>query len=118
MINSRQLTGDQGEELASQYLRDKGYQIIDRNYRCKFGELDIIARINEYLVFCEVKTKRGQTVHPTYSITTKKIKKLHQLGLYYISRQRLHQYQPRFDVIAIQILNNRAPIIEHFINAL
>ena len=115
--SSRQVTGAQGESLGVRYLQEKGYEILEQNFRCKLGELDIVAKMNEYLVFCEVKTKRDPKFHPSYSITQKKMKKLHQLGLFYMSSRRLHQLQPRFDVLAIQLFPNRAPLIEHFINA-
>ncbi|WP_312353675.1 YraN family protein, partial [Aminipila sp.] len=51
--------GFQGEEVASNYLKNKGYQVLERNFRCKMGEIDIIACIHKTLVFVEVKTRRN-----------------------------------------------------------
>lgn len=119
MTKARQHIGRLGEDLACEFLKQHHYQIIERNFRCELGELDIVAGIDEYLVFCEVKTRRGQgAIHPTASITTKKIKKLHELGLWYIQQKHLYQLQPRFDVVAIQWHSDQSPEIEHFINAL
>ena len=118
MTKARQQTGQAGEQLACQFLENNRYRVLERNFRCSLGEIDIIARMDEYLVFCEVKTRSGSGIHPTASITSKKIKKLRQLGLFYIQKRQLYQLQPRFDVIAIQLHQNDAPEIEHFINAL
>ncbi len=119
MTKARQQTGQLGEQLACELLKQKKYRILERNFRCKFGEIDIIAQIEEYLVFCEVKTRSGQDhIHPTASITAKKIKKLHQLGLLYIQQKHYYQFQPRFDVISVQLTRDGTPIVEHFINAL
>ncbi len=118
MTFERQKTGQLGEEIASQFLRKLGYKIKERNYRSNFGELDIIARTAEYLVFCEVKTKQGVGgVHPSLSVTKKKRKKLRQLGEFYISQGHLMHLQPRFDVIAVQLVDEKPPIIDHYINA-
>ncbi len=119
MTKARQQTGSWGEQLACEYLEQKDYQILDRNYRSKFGELDIVARNGEYLVFCEVKTRNGKgSIHPTAAITPRKIRKLRQLGQLYIQQKKIYYLQPRFDVVAIQMPTHEPPIIEHFINAL
>lgn len=118
MTKKRQQTGRTGEELACEFLQNQHYSILERNVRCTWGEIDIVACIDEYLVFCEVKTRNASPIHPTAAITAKKIEKLHQLGLWYIEEKNLYQWQPRFDVVAIQLEPNQAPKIEHFINAL
>ncbi|MBF0289522.1 MAG: YraN family protein [SAR324 cluster bacterium] len=119
MTKSRQHTGQLGEQLASELLEQKGHRILERNFRCRLGEIDIITQIEEYLVFCEVKTRTGKnSIHPTASITAKKIKKLRQLGLLYIQQKQYYHLQPRFDVIAVQLTRNGSPMVEHFINAL
>ncbi|MGK5093052.1 YraN family protein [Deltaproteobacteria bacterium TL4] len=118
MSKKSQALGIIGEELAYRFLKDRSYKIIERNFRCELGELDIIAQIEEYLVFCEVKTRKSNPIHPSSSITAKKIKKLRQLGLFYMNYRRLQHMQPRFDVIAVQVYGQQEPVIEHFINAL
>jgi len=122
MTEARLKTGVIGEQIASEYLTKLGYKIIDRNYRFKFGELDIIAKLEEYLIFCEVKTRRGTSgPHPSLSVTTKKVRKLRQLGESYLTQKHLTHLQPRFDVIAVQLvdsdLEKNPPIIDHIINA-
>ena len=119
MTKTRLQTGRLGEDLACTFLQKLNYLIIERNFYCKLGEIDIVARTAEYLIFCEVKTRSGSTgLHPTVSITAKKVKKMRQLGLWYMQEKHLHQLQPRFDVIAIQLQPNQSPQVEHFINAL
>ncbi|MBF0280349.1 MAG: YraN family protein [SAR324 cluster bacterium] len=119
MTKARLQTGQTGEQLACEFLEKLQYRLLERNFRCPLGEIDIIAHQGEYLVFCEVKTRKGAgAIHPTAAITPKKIRKLRQLGLFYIQQKSLHQWQPRFDVIAIQLQHNKSPEIEHFINAL
>ncbi|MBF0240078.1 MAG: YraN family protein [SAR324 cluster bacterium] len=102
--------------MAVMHLEQKHYQIIETNFRCVLGEIDIIAAHEEYLIFCEVKTRSGREIHPSLSVTRKKQTKLHQLGLYFINQRKLFQLQPRFDVISVQYSGN-SPVIEHFINA-
>lgn len=119
MLAPHQELGNQGEDLARVFLSDLGYQILECNYRCKIGEIDIIAKHEEYLVFVEVKTRKGRGyIHPTASITMKKSKKLRQLGLFYIRQKKCFYLQPRFDVISILFPKDDSPIVEHFINAL
>jgi len=119
VLASHQLIGEKGEQIAADFLIKNGYQLLKRNYSCRFGEMDIIATIAEYLVFCEVKTRQGEgKIHPTSAITKKKIKKLRQIGLYYIEKNKITRIQPRFDVISIQLKSKQPPVIEHFINAI
>lgn len=118
MNKYRQTVGIQGEQLARVFLEQQNYQILECNYRCRLGEIDIVARKDEYLIFCEVKTrKEASVIHPTANITSKKLKKLRQLGMVYIQQKDCYHLQPRFDVIAIQLPSNQPPIIEHFVNA-
>ena len=119
MTKTRRQTGQLGEDLACAFLQQLNYLIIERNFYCKVGEIDIVARTGEYLIFCEVKTRSGSAgLHPTVSITARKVKKMRQLGLWYMHEKHLYQFQPRFDVIAIQLFPDRSPRVEHFINAL
>lgn len=118
-MNESQKLGIHGEQLATQYLKKLGHQIIEKNYRCALGEIDIVSTHQEYLIFSEVKTRQGTTnIHPSQAVGWKKQKKLQQLGQYYLQEKKIQNKQPRFDVIAVQIIaNQKKPIIEHFINA-
>src|SRR5688572_14080607 len=76
MTEKRNL-GNQGEAIAAAYLLAKGYQIVERNWHCRFGELDIVAQEGETWVFCEVKTIHGEEVDDAFAnLTTNKAKKL------------------------------------------
>ena len=117
MKMERKETGDAGEQLALQFLKNRSYTIVECNYRCTIGEIDIVASIEEYLVICEVKTRQGGWLHPSVSITPRKIRKLRQLGQFYINHKKKYHLQPRFDVITVQLHPNQEPIIDHFVNA-
>ena len=70
MTKERQHTGRTGEEIACNFLKEQRYNIVKRNYRSRIGEIDIVAEHKEYLVFCEVKTRRNRTgLHQSLSVT-------------------------------------------------
>jgi putative endonuclease len=99
------LTGLLGEDLAAVHLRSAGYQIIEKNYRCPFGEVDIVARDGESIVFVEVKSRRsGKFGVPQLAVGAKKQEKLSKIALYYLKENRLHGRRARFDVVAVRIL--------------
>jgi len=109
--------GKHGEELASEFLKNAGLSIIVRNYRNKTGEIDIIARDQETLVFVEVKTRKSLTYGQPYeAVSRKKQKQICRLALYYMTRNKLHDQAVRFDVISIVMTSNENPKIEHLIN--
>ena len=118
-LGSRQLssTGRDGEAIAAGHLEQLGYRIIERNYRCRYGEIDLVATVDEFLVFVEVKTRTpGQPLHPALSVTKRKRNKVRQLGEYYRAQHAQLARQPRFDVIAV-VLNPDGPKVEHIVNA-
>jgi putative endonuclease len=109
--------GDRGEALAARHLEALGYRIVERNYRCAHGEIDLIASQGEYLVFVEVKTRRGRTeYHPVLAVNARKMEKLRTLGSFYLAEHPETNLQPRFDVIAV-VLRAPHPLVEHFENA-
>lgn len=98
-------TGRDGEKIAVAYLKKNGYSICDTNFRCPLGEIDIIAREKEEIVFIEVKTRRShQLGFPEQAVGSKKRKKLSQLALWYLGEKKLSDVNARFDVIAITLL--------------
>ncbi len=100
----RNSLGDRGEKIAASYLKKRGYKIIDRNFRCKLGEIDIVAYDGKTLVFVEVRTKRStQFGSPECSVSFKKQKKLISLANFYIKKHRLFDRHARFDVVGITI---------------
>lgn len=116
MTHARLRLGKAGEDHAAAFLAQQGYRIRERNFRCRLGEVDIVAEDGEYLVFCEVKTRSGTQVHPSLSVHPRKVRKLRQLGLLYLDRHGLTARQPRFDVISVQ-LTEPQPVLEHIVNA-
>ena len=118
-FKTRIITGITGEQIATSEMMQKGYQILENNYRCHIGEIDIVASNNEFLVFVEVKTRtEGKTkVDPLISITQKKRQKLKNLGMFYVRQKGIYNKQPRFDVIAIMLLKNKKHTLQHIENA-
>jgi putative endonuclease len=98
-------TGKKGEELAAAYLVETGYRIIERNYRCCFGEIDIVAWEGETLVFAEVKSRRTEAYGaPQLSVGREKQDKISRIALNYLSEKHLHHHPARFDVVAVKLL--------------
>ena len=98
----RRLFGQHGEQHAAQFLQSLGYTIVDRNYRCPRGEIDLIARDKETLVFVEVRTHRSREFgDPLASVTRRKQRQIAMTALHYLSRFQLHDRAARFDVIGI-----------------
>jgi putative endonuclease len=98
-------TGKKGEELAAAHLAEAGYRIIERNYRCFFGEIDIVAEEGEILVFVEVKSRRSDAYGvPQLAVGREKQKKISRIALHYLSEHRLNHRPARFDVVAVKLL--------------
>lgn len=98
--------GSLGEDIAETYLRQIGYTIFDRNFRCKIGEIDIIGKDGDYICFIEVKTRYGSIYgSPCEAVTYSKRHKIYKTAETYIMRKKLFKFNFRFDVMEI-ILNN------------
>ncbi|MGL5717588.1 MAG: YraN family protein, partial [Paraclostridium sp.] len=107
--------GQLGEQIATQYLIDNGAYIIEKNYNTKLGEVDIIAQINEEIVFVEVKARSNINYgYPSEAVNYKKQNKIINIAKYYILKNRLENSAIRFDVIEIYLKNKK---INHIINA-
>jgi len=95
-------TGKRGEDLAATYLADAGFRIIERNYRCLFGEIDIVAEEGDTLVFVEVKTRRSEAYGgPLLAVGSRKQAKISRISLQYLAEKRLRHRPARFDVVAV-----------------
>ena len=98
----RKKLGKAGEAIACKYLKRLGYIIIAKNYSTKIGEIDIIAKDGDTLVFVEVKTRRSDAYgRPEEAINAKKKRKLSRLAQLYIKNKNLYDKKARFDVVAI-----------------
>jgi putative endonuclease len=99
--SDRKVVGEAGEQIACRYLEDNGFEISDRNWRTRSGELDIIARHGDMLVFVEVKTRRSRTFgEPEEAVTPAKARKIRRLASEYLASVS-HSAEVRFDVISV-----------------
>ena len=99
---SNRLKGQLGEDQGERYLKSQGYQILERNVRSPFGEIDIIASHQNYLVFVEIKSRQNDLFGlPEEAVGKRKQMKLAKLASWYLSRYSKFP-QVRFDVLAIQ----------------
>ncbi|WP_194814636.1 YraN family protein [Nocardia sp. XZ_19_385] len=106
--------GARGEELAAKYLLATGWEIIGRNWRCRFGELDLIAHDSKVTAFVEVKTRRGLGFgRPEESVTFDKRRRIRQLALLWLQEHDGPYRTVRFDVISVLVLPGREPVVEH-----
>ncbi len=93
--------GAAGEVLAARYLRDKGYELLGANYRSRFGEIDIIAADDTYIVFVEVKSRSQNAYYtPREAVTATKQQRIIKTALLYLAEYP-DERQPRFDVVEI-----------------
>lgn len=108
-------TGSKGEELAAAFLREKGYEIVARNYRCRRSEIDLIVRKDQWLVFVEVKTRTGTGFgQPETFVTPRKAGKVMEGAEQFILDSGWSG-QIRFDVVSIKA--SEPPVIDHFEDA-
>lgn len=105
MSLARKSTGREGEEIAAAYLRKAGYRLLERNYRCRFGEIDIVAEVGRTIVFAEVKCRRtGAYGDPQLAVGLPKQKKLSLTALHYLNERHIADRCARFDVVAVKLL--------------
>jgi putative endonuclease len=117
--NNRQSLGKHGEDVAARFLTQLGYSIIERNFRIRYGEIDIIARDGETLVFVEVKTRCGRQYGlPEEAVTARKLREIVKTSEFYCLKHPEHQGLQRIDVIAIEEgPSGQIDRIEHIKNA-
>jgi putative endonuclease len=115
--NGKQVLGKEGERIAEQYLKKKGYRLVERNYRCAAGELDLIVLDHRVVVFVEVKTRTGDGFgSPFEAVEFRKQRKMIQAAQYFLAEKKLQQRDARFDVVGIS-WPGRDPMVEHIENA-
>ena len=115
----RRWFGSRCERTAGQFLRQLGYRLLEHNFSCELGELDIVALDGKCVVFVEVRsTEAADTRQAALSVDPRKQQRLTRLALYYLKRRRLLEYPARFDVLAISWPASQAePLIVHYPNA-
>ncbi len=103
----RAQTGKNGERLAAEYLRERGFIITERNYHSRFGEIDIIAENEQYILFVEVKTRKdGSMVSPAEAVDLNKQRKISMTASSYLMKS-FCDLQPRFDVAQITVFEGK-----------
>ena len=115
--NGKLLLGKEGERLAERFLEKKGYKLLERNYRCTAGELDLIVLDRRVIVFVEVKTRTGQGFGtPFEAVEFRKQRKIIQAAQFFLAEKGLQQRDARFDVVGVSWVG-REPVVEHIENA-
>lgn len=118
--SSKSELGKRGEELALEFLTDKGYELVKKNYRYGHGEIDLIVKdlSKNVLVFVEVKARYNLELgDPAYAINKKKISQLKKIAELYLYENQIKEIDCRFDVITILFDEPENPKIEHYENA-
>jgi putative endonuclease len=117
-VNNAKVTlGREGEKIAERFLKRKGCTLVERNYRCPAGEVDLIVLDRRVIVFVEVKTRSGHGYGtPLETVPRWKQKNMIQTAMFFLHEKRLHNREARFDVVGISWMG-REPIVEHIENA-
>ncbi len=114
------LTGTWGEAVAAEYLRKKHYKIVAHQYRCRFGEVDLVAENRNFIVFAEVKVRKNADFAPAREfVTRRKQDRIRVTASLYLDKFPSNK-QPRFDIIEIyapQGVDTKKPIVEHMEDA-
>lgn len=117
MTRERLELGELGEDLALKKIKGLGYKKIVRNYRCTLGEVDLIARDGDTLVFIEIKTRRGKSIaYAKEAVDAKKKRQLSKVALAYLKSNNCYGVKARFDVVAVSLAGDK-PQIEVIQNA-
>lgn len=107
----KKLLGLAGEDEAARFLKKNGYKIIERNYRCRYGEIDIIARQKDIWCFIEVKTiEKSASESPFETIGKKKLEHIENSAACYIAENKLGKEKIRFDGIGIRVNEGKSEI--------
>jgi putative endonuclease len=110
----QQSLGAYGERMAARYLTGLGMKVLDRNWRCPAGEIDLVLRDGNVLVICEVKTRRGiEFGHPVAAVREAKIERLHRLAMLWIEARAVVVTDIRLDIVGIVVPTRSPAQLEH-----
>lgn len=99
---NRRRTGTKYEKIAGEFLEKQGYRILEYNFRCRYAEIDIVAKDGEYLVFCEVKFRKTEGLSAALeAVSVPKQMRLSGAAVYYLMKNGCTEIPCRFDVIGI-----------------
>ncbi|HEY3009870.1 MAG TPA: YraN family protein [Micromonosporaceae bacterium] len=114
MTKAGQAVGAYGERRAVEFLVGAGMVLLDRNWRCPDGEIDIVARDGDTLVFCEVKTRRGDAYGtPAEAVVATKARRLRRLAAQWMADHPVRPIEVRFDVVSVRPQRRGAARVEH-----
>ena len=114
-MNHRQKIGQWGEQAALEYLTTRGYQLLDRNARTPYGEIDLVTRLGDVIIFGEVKTRTTRSFGlPEEAVTARKLAHMSASAAFYASERGIEHWQ--LDAIAVEGFPGQTPHIEHFEN--
>ncbi|HSF26826.1 MAG TPA: YraN family protein [Actinomycetes bacterium] len=113
-MRAKDVLGQYGERLAEAHLVGQGMVVLDRNWRCELGEIDLVARDGDALVVCEVKTRSGLGFgHPLETVTAVKLARLRRLAVRWVADHGVHPPQIRLDVVGVLRRGSGPAQIEH-----
>ncbi|MBQ8802708.1 MAG: YraN family protein [Tyzzerella sp.] len=111
-MKNKRATGADYEKKAAAYLESKGYEILEFNFHCRMGEIDLVAKDGEYLVFVEVKYRDSEKKgHPLEAVSAQKQRTISKCAMYYMTKNGLSYMPVRFDVVGI--LGNDIQLIQN-----
>ncbi len=112
---AKDAVGRYGEDVAARHVQGLGWTVLDRNWRCPDGEIDLVALDGAELVVLEVKTRRSDRFgHPSLAVTPVKLARLRRLTARWLACHDVHPAALRIDVVAIVVPGQGAPVVEHF----
>jgi putative endonuclease len=113
-VRAKDAVGRYGEDVAARHLQDAGLEIVERNWRCREGEIDIVARERSVLVFCEVKTRSSAAFGlPAEAVTRRKSDRLRRLAYLWLQDHPTRVEELRFDVVGVVRAPAGAAVVEH-----
>lgn len=113
-MRAKDAVGAYGERVAVRFLADAGYAVLDRNWRCRHGELDVVAIRGGVVVFVEVKCRRSSAFGvPAAAVTSAKIERLRAAAALWLAERDLAEAEVRFDVVAVVRPLRGAAVVEH-----
>ncbi|GBD40123.1 MAG: UPF0102 protein [Deltaproteobacteria bacterium] len=110
----RRAAGLKGEEIAAGFLKKEGYRILERNFRCKHGEIDLIAEKEGVICFIEVKARSTYRFgFPEEAITSYKRKRIWAVALFYLQKNKIKSRDLRFDIVSVDLKTHKARLIQN-----
>ena len=114
-MRAKDAVGRYGEDIAQRRALALGWTVLDRNWRCRDGELDLVALDGSELVVVEVKTRRSDRFgHPSLAVTPTKLARLRRLTARWLAAHDVHPASVRIDVVAVVVPARGAPVVDHF----